>query len=108
MRLRTQLASATVAVMCLVLVGSARGASVLVVADDGMGSASDCNDATPAYTSINAAIVAAAPGDTIRVCPGTYVENVVLNKSVHLIGAMAGVSACGRAGAETIIRAAMV
>jgi hypothetical protein len=108
MRLRTQLASATVAVMCLVLVGSARGASVLVVADDGMGSASDCNDATPAYTSINAAIVAAAPGDTIRVCPGTYVENVVLNKSVHLIGAMAGVPACGRAGAETIIRAAMV
>jgi Right handed beta helix region len=32
------------------------------------------------FTSINAAIAAAQPGDHIRVCPGLYSETVVLNK----------------------------
>lgn len=35
---------------------------------------------TADFTSIGAAIVAASPGDTIRVCPGLYVESVVVNK----------------------------
>src|SRR5437762_10489585 len=33
------------------------------------------------YTSINAAILAAAPGDKIRVCPGLYNETVVVSKA---------------------------
>lgn len=37
--------------------------------------------------SINAAIAAANPGDTIMIAPGTYNENVVVNKSVSLVGA---------------------
>ncbi len=98
--------AAMAAVAGLSLAGNTR-AAVLVVADDGMGSAANCNDATPAFTSINAAIAAAVAGDTIKVCPGTYVENVVLNKNVILQGAMAGVPACGRAGAETIIKPAV-
>jgi hypothetical protein len=36
--------------------------------------------------SINAAIAAAAPGDTIRIDAGRYVENVVIDKSVTLAG----------------------
>jgi hypothetical protein len=39
-----------------------------------------------AYTSIQAAIVAASPGDTITIGPGSYDENVVVNKSVTLEG----------------------
>ncbi|MGB7730766.1 MAG: hypothetical protein WBL50_22250 [Candidatus Acidiferrum sp.] len=39
---------------------------------------------TAAYTSIQAAVNAASPGDHIRICPGTYVEQVVVQKSLTL------------------------
>jgi len=42
------------------------------------------------FSSINAAIAAAAPGDTIRVRQGTYKEHVVINKPLSLIGFNAG------------------
>src|SRR5437588_10490928 len=38
------------------------------------------------YTSINAAILAAMPGDTIKVCPGDYKETVLVDKPVALRG----------------------
>ncbi len=41
--------------------------------------------ATPAFT-INAAITAAAAGDTILLSPGTFAENVNVNKFVRIIG----------------------
>jgi hypothetical protein len=34
------------------------------VDDDGFGSVADCNDATPAYLTIGAAVAAASSGDT--------------------------------------------
>ncbi len=40
-----------------------------------------------AFTSINAAIAAAAPGATITIGPGTYTENVVVDKPLTLQGA---------------------
>jgi parallel beta-helix repeat protein len=39
------------------------------------------------YTTIQQAINAATDGDTINVSPGTYNENVVVNKTVSLVGA---------------------
>jgi hypothetical protein len=40
----------------------------------------------PGYASIAAAVTAAAGGDTIVVCPGTYAESVTVNKSLSLRG----------------------
>ena len=47
--------------------------------------ASGCN-----FTSIQAAINAACPGDTIEVHSGTYAENVVVNKTLTLQGVDTG------------------
>ena len=45
------------------------------------------------YCSINAAIAAAVPGETLVVDPGVYVENVVVDRAITLLGAQAGVPA---------------
>ncbi len=39
-----------------------------------------------AFSSINAAIIASSAGDTIKVCPGLYNENVNVNKTLTLNG----------------------
>ncbi len=53
-----------------------------------MGSAKSC---VGTYTSIGAAVVAASPGDTIKVCPGTYNETVNVNTpDLTFDGAKAG------------------
>lgn len=57
---------------------------VTIVDADGFASATDCNNSTtPAATTIAAAVAAAQPGDTIRVCSGTYPipATVNLNKA---------------------------
>jgi hypothetical protein len=66
-------------------------AATLVVDDDHI----QCP--TAAFASINAAIAFASPGDTIQVCPGTYNEQVNINKNdLKLRGAQAGINATSR------------
>ncbi|HSX29703.1 MAG TPA: hypothetical protein VLE73_04040 [Candidatus Saccharimonadales bacterium] len=70
---------------------------VFVVDDDGMATGNNCNSSTPTpYTTISAAVTAAAAGDTVKVCPGSYTEDVTIDKSLTLKGAKAGTSVNGR------------
>jgi hypothetical protein len=71
-------------------VQAAAAATTWVVDDDG----AQCPTAD--FNTISAAVVAAGDGDTIEVCPGTYVENIILSEDLTLEGAQAGVDACGR------------
>lgn len=49
-----------------------------------------CETGCP-HTSINGAIAAAQPGDTIKVGPGTYNENLTITKSITLEGPNVGI-----------------
>lgn len=68
-----------------------------VVAADGKATSNNCNSSvvTP-YTTVSAAIAAASAGDTVKVCPGAYTENVVIDKALTLKGAKAGDSVNAR------------
>ena len=48
---------------------------------------------TGTYSTIQSAIIAANPGDTISVCPGTYNEQVQITKTLIVQGAQHGVDA---------------
>jgi len=48
------------------------------------------------YATINDAVAAAQPFDTIRVEPGVYNETVIINKPLQLFGARAGINASKR------------
>lgn len=45
-----------------------------------------------AYTSLQAAIDAASPGDVITLCSGTYAEKITLGKSLTILGPNANIS----------------
>ena len=63
--------------VCLLFATStALAQTVRVVDDDGQGTAASCDDSAAAFTTVGAAISAAAPGETVLVCPGTYVETI--------------------------------
>ena len=57
--------------------------TTVVVDDDGQASATDCDAATPASSTIQAGVNAASAGDIVRVCSGTYnlASTVALNKT---------------------------
>ena len=55
------------------------------------------------FTTIQAAVNAANPGDTILADAGIYAENVTINKALILEGAQHGVDARTRSGLESIV-----
>jgi hypothetical protein len=55
------------------------------------------------FATIQAAVTAANPGDTILADAGTYNEHVTVNKSLILEGARHGVDARTRSGSESIV-----
>jgi parallel beta-helix repeat protein len=59
--------------------------------DNGKGAG--CGNAP--YSTIGAAVAAASVGDTVKVCPGTYPEDVVVNKALTLVGQDATIDASG-------------
>lgn len=63
---------------------------------------------SPSFSTIQAAVTAAAANATIYVCAGTYNETVTIDKNLTLLGAQFGVPAAGRANpaAETIVTSA--
>ena len=46
----------------------------------------DAHGSAGCFSSISAAVAAASPGDTIRVASGTYHEDVLIGKSLSLVG----------------------
>ncbi|MGH2400617.1 MAG: right-handed parallel beta-helix repeat-containing protein, partial [bacterium] len=71
--------SVVLALIMVLTIGSLpAGAATLTVDDDVV----DCPGA--AFTTIEAAVLAAADGDTIEVCSGVYVEQVELTKRLTL------------------------
>jgi len=91
-KIQWQMCLVTVAAL-LALTAAPAVAAILVVDDDGLASATDCNAATLAFPTITLAVAAASPSDTIKVCPGLYAEQVSINKTLTLQGAQATVDA---------------
>ena len=56
------------------------------------------------FATIQAAVAAAANGDTIVVDAGIYAENLTIDKAVTILGANAGIAGTATRGAETIIQ----
>jgi nitrous oxidase accessory protein NosD len=85
-------------------VGPARATNVLVVDNDTV--KAKCRFGRADFHTIQAAVTAARPGGRIKVCPGEYVEIVVVDKQLTIQGAKAGLDARWRNQdkGESIIR----
>ena len=101
-------AVALMAIWLPIAASTVLAASTLYVAPGVTGGGS-CS--SPNYTTIQAAVGAAATGDTIIVCAGTYRENVEVTNSVTIQGAGQGVTIvepavsnpnCGGAGGGSL------
>lgn len=88
--------------LAVVLVAGANAdAATMWVSASASGPAPGVSCTSAGYATIQAAINAASPGDTVSVCPGLYVENVAINKPNLTVNSTAGF-------AVIIIRAALV
>jgi hypothetical protein len=89
--------AALVAALSFMTLRAGAAPVVFVVDDDGKATGNNCNSSTPTpYTTVSAAVTAAAAGDTVKVCPGVYTEDVLVDKALSLKGAKAGQSVNSR------------
>jgi nitrous oxidase accessory protein NosD len=66
---------------------AAAGGVIRYVDDDGLAGAASCDGTRVVPRKVNAAVTAANPGDTIRVCPGTYTRYVRIAKAgITIVG----------------------
>jgi hypothetical protein len=97
-----------VAAGVLVLAGTAsasggKPAGALYVSTQGSAGAAGKNCGTAAFSSIGAAVAAAAEGGTVVVCPGTYTEDVIVQKALTLTGQNATIDATGLENAIQVV-----
>lgn len=78
---RRLVALATLTALAAVLIAApvAAAGTVRYVDDDGTAGARGCNGSATVSSTIGGALAAAAPGDTILVCPGRYPERVTID-----------------------------
>ncbi len=83
-----------VLLMCVLLAASPVAAQTTrIVDDDGYGSAANCDDPGAAFATVGAAIAAAAAGDIVLVCPGTYLETINFGGKAIAVRSVAGPAA---------------
>ena len=75
--------------------GAAAASMTLYVSPTGMAGGAGTSCATAAYSTIGAAVTAAAAGDTGVACAGTYKETVAVAKALTLSGQGATIDATG-------------
>lgn len=88
-------------------VGSAasdQGAGAVYVAPSAASDNADRSCESAAYSSINAAVAAAPEHHTVVVCPGTYHEDVLIQKSVNVVGDGATIDAGGLENGFQVVR----
>jgi copper-binding protein NosD len=85
---RSRLSSPGVIAVCLVMI---LASALVLVSGTGAGSSHGAILKVPSqYPTIQSAINAAHPGDSILVAPGTYTEQLTVTQSVNLIGSGLG------------------
>lgn len=94
MRVKAILKNIFVVVLTLHLMTAGSAAANIISVNNGAGQTTD-------FTTIQAAVSAANPGDEIVVKPGIYEENIVINKRISIVSESGNFS-------DTIVRAADV
>jgi nitrous oxidase accessory protein NosD len=83
-------------------VASASTVTVIYASPKATATAAGTSCATARYSTINAALATAHPGDTVVACAGTYTEDVVVRAPfLTLIGESATINAAGLPGTST-------
>ncbi|MGZ4413157.1 MAG: hypothetical protein ACXVRZ_02080 [Gaiellaceae bacterium] len=107
--MRCLVASAAVAAGVLLIAAGTASASggkpagALYVSPHGSAVAAGKNCGTATFSTIGSAVAAASEGGTVVVCPGTYAEDVIVQKALTLIGQNATIHAAGLENAIQVV-----
>jgi len=89
-----------IVIITLITPQTAVAQSTIVVDKDGQADAADCNATMITFASIQAAVDAASPSDTIFICPGIYDEQVTVTTN--------NLTITGSGVEQTVIRPSIV